>query len=53
MNFSSMGNLLNWQMWELCLGKAPIKKIFHVSLMLHISLNMTSYYKFSTNITQD
>lgn len=26
MNFSLMGNLLNWQMWELCLGKAPIKK---------------------------
>lgn len=27
MNFSLMGNLLNWQTWELCLGKAPIKNI--------------------------
>lgn len=26
MNFSLMGNLLNWQTWELCLGKAPKKK---------------------------
>lgn len=29
MNFSLMGNLLNWQTWELCLGKAPTKKIPH------------------------
>lgn len=47
MNFSLMGNLSNWQMSELCLGKAPKKEI-HISL----KRNMHTYNKIDANITQ-
>lgn len=48
MNFSLMDNLLNWQMWELCLGKAPKKNQKHTSLKRACIF----FYKISTNITQ-
>lgn len=37
MNFSLMGNLLNWQRWGLCLGKAPVggKKKPHIFKKKH------------------
>jgi len=43
-----MGNLLNWQTWELCLGKAPKKK-----KSASLKRSMYVYYKISTNIIQD